>query len=1291
MSDLESFESRFTTEQISLFAELIEKHWVRLDFESQDEKIAEILYRFEAVGLDKRWNGIPQEILSIFSKLKANLDSSEWNDVSRKLSEFREEYPAYKKSLIEAEERAREKAEKDARERKASEELAKEELRKKEEQLKATRRLQASEKAEAIRLQAKLESRNGRMAVPTEFDRNYADVILKECVELAITAITINKVEESIARILTLILDGNKSSRAIQVRLSARSKEAEIVIAFLFLGKANDFIAPLWRGRVINGRHVMDQLYAYNLAIQFTESKEQALIFSTYFPEPPDLESRVKIANVIYACIQDGEVTLEASLPTLVKFIPVEAMSEQILLSSLKMHYVGNWRTRFFRLLDLTDTEEHSPLIESLTGTSREYLDLAHDEYRAEKLDMFATQRLVDGNVQCGFGMKIEKISLAVKAEYIENLIKYGQVTNNLIRDYLYEDGVEKKSEIAEICLRFQDISLENFIGVAAILESCYSPQALLDALNTHEYPTDNEEIWQLRKRLLFATKNLDAVIVLDGDRKFVEQDDNLDFALLALQSGDYQACKQILEREFGKFNSILELDVIGQMATARKVEFLPYILKFEEISDPKVIIEVAKLEISEGRLLSAGEHLGKLVEAQNSDAAALMLKVKEPTGETPFEDLYLATQTSDFEMKVVAYRELSKHYAYVGDMESAQQYAEVFAPDDDESAYLLATIVKNSRTSYWAEEVLVRTSFEEQDSFRNRFITYGFSRDSELEDYNLHKNLITRNIKQSSQRSTSGAIRVTEDWYCRKALLNEYSDETSGPTSLSFNFSSCRIHDRALQERIKFGYRSPQSRQVDKTVLLNFKQDAEIRDFASKATPSMLKILSDLQASGFQPRKWQEKAFAEWVDHARQGMIEAVTGSGKSYLGALAAAEALDDGYAVLIVVPTQILCDQWIEGPLRALHRDGLVNKIGNAKSNAAPDASAVVPGKITVAVLKSIIDNPSYLPGSHLNSCLIADELHNYGGLETSKALGANFRRRLGMTATLADSESLGFFKNYFGGDPIYTYDFGDAVRDGAVSKFDLVMIGVRPNDLERELYTEAESQMRTAREEIIKSFSIGRDANSFERGLAALENAGRAKDLTDRYKLLKKRADSIISNSQSKLRAVNIISSFIGSRGNTIVFSDVNSNAKNVRQILANEGVLGEIVNSDVSPSERKLLIEKLENKSISALISPKALDEGVDIKVLTVGLFVGVQAQRRRLIQRLGRVLRVQSGKKKPVVIIPFNVGSSEDPTIPGNEKLQLGKFDFIGANADTIKSFQVGEEDSIKESLKLFL
>jgi len=1307
-----SSNSGFTQAQNEIFAEIIEFLNASYDNEQQDKIVSDVIYRYITPGLDKRWAGIPLDLLNYFYKLVQTFTKDNWEYIPYYYSSFRDSfYSGYKRDLVEKanklaeEERIEAKEEENIRfanirleEEKqiakvASEkkelvdaEIEKEAIKKKNLDSARRNREIVSAKAEDLRKVARDVSRNGRVAVPHEFDRSYSAAIFEEAIELCKEALSSGNIDFAIQRITELVLEGNPSSRALTIRLGAQNKEAELVVAFLYLGRATKFIAPIRRGRQTENGRVYDQLYAYNLVWRFTETKQQALVFAAFFTEPTDLASRVIIVNTIYECIKNENYPIEDFMHLLVEYIPLEAMDVLFLKSSIMFPKLGDWRSRFYRLLDV-DPDYYEKIINDSFALDAEYLSLVHNEFLATKGDLEATQELLRAGKQSSFNADIVDLSITQKAEYIEKLVSAGRASNALATQYLSQDGSIKNLEILKALFELPDLDTSNFLEVCRLLENQVDASYLLEIVDSYEFEEEDEEFSRLRIRLLFATRKLDDLILIDAEKEFTDEDDVLRLALLTLEEDEYVACRQLLERKFGTFRSILDLEAISQMSKSRLVDYLPYILKYENIVDPKIITEVAVLEILENRKSNAALRLRPLLESGDADAAALMLTAQVPNTETPFEELELALQTKDLELRIVAYREIAKRYAHLGNIEMAKAFAEPIANDDIESAYLLATVIKDSLTAYWAIEVLDRSDIAQQTFLKATFIDYGFTSFSELEDYNLHKYLISPKQRNVESRPSSQGIRVSEDWYCRKSLLSETAELQSERMRLSYNFTSCKVHHVAFRQRVQFGFNIPTNHSIDEISIANFLQDAIPRSLKDNPTQSMRLIIEDLALQGFEPREWQQKAFLEWVQHGRHGMIEAVTGSGKSYLGALAAAEALDDGYAVLIVVPTQILCDQWIEGPLKALHRKNLVNKIGNARSNIAPDAHSVVPGKITVAVMKSIVDNPGYLPGNHINSCLIADEIHNYGGQETSKVLGANFRRRLGMTATLADSESLAFFKNYFGGDAIYAYDFETAVREKAVSNFDLVLIGVMPNDLEKNLYTEAEYQVRLSKDELIRKFAIPRDSVGFEKGIAALENANKGAEIVAKYKSLKRRADSIVANSQSKLKAISTVAGFVSMRGNTIVFSDVNSNAKNVQQILANEGVLGEVVNAEVSPTERREFVQKLFDKKLSALISPKALDEGIDIKGLTVGLFVGVQGQRRRLIQRLGRVLRVQEGKSKPVVIIPFNVGSTEDPNVPGNDRLQLGKFDFIGANADSIRDFHVNDQSEIREYL----
>ena len=83
----------------------------------------------------------------------------------------------------------------------------------------------------------------------------------------------------------------------------------------------------------------------------------------------------------------------------------------------------------------------------------------------------------------------------------------------------------------------------------------------------------------------------------------------------------------------------------------------------------------------------------------------------------------------------------------------------------------------------------------------------------------------------------------------------------------------------------------------------------------------------------------------------------------------------------------------------------------------------------------------------------------------------------------------------------------------------------------------------------------------------------------------------------------------------------------------------------------------------------------------------MGLFVGVRRQRLQLIQRLGRVLRFEEDKEKPLIIIPVNRNTWEDPNLQGNERLQYSALNLIVQHADVVHVTDVANSSQIQRIL----
>src|SRR6476661_10805711 len=88
---------------------------------------------------------------------------------------------------------------------------------------------------------------------------------------------------------------------------------------------------------------------------------------------------------------------------------------------------------------------------------------------------------------------------------------------------------------------------------------------------------------------------------------------------------------------------------------------------------------------------------------------------------------------------------------------------------------------------------------------------------------------------------------------------------------------------------------------------------------------------------------RWQLEALRSWLRCGRRGVVEAVTGSGKTDLAIAAAADALRRGRFVLVLVPSRVLMEQW-HGRLTAAFPGARIGLLGDTGRDR-PDACDVL----------------------------------------------------------------------------------------------------------------------------------------------------------------------------------------------------------------------------------------------------------------------------------------------------------------------------------------------------------
>ena len=157
----------------------------------------------------------------------------------------------------------------------------------------------------------------------------------------------------------------------------------------------------------------------------------------------------------------------------------------------------------------------------------------------------------------------------------------------------------------------------------------------------------------------------------------------------------------------------------------------------------------------------------------------------------------------------------------------------------------------------------------------------------------------------------------------------------------------------------------------------------------------------------------WQADTLNAWERRGGRGVVEAVTGTGKTMVGVAAALDELDRRGQVIVLVPTVELQHQWVAELEPRLAGSERVGRLG----------AGAVDSLTTHDVLVAVVNTARSLDVRPIRQggLLVADECHRYGSAVNRLALDGRFRRRLGLSATYArdDDGDLAWLDPYFGG--------------------------------------------------------------------------------------------------------------------------------------------------------------------------------------------------------------------------------------------------------------------------------
>lgn len=433
----------------------------------------------------------------------------------------------------------------------------------------------------------------------------------------------------------------------------------------------------------------------------------------------------------------------------------------------------------------------------------------------------------------------------------------------------------------------------------------------------------------------------------------------------------------------------------------------------------------------------------------------------------------------------------------------------------------------------------------------------------------------------------------------------------------------------------------------------------------------------------GHAPYPWQMEAYVWWHQQGSRGTIEAVTGTGKTLVGVAAIAEVVRARGRAIVLVPTIVLQGQWqIE----------LSRRIPGIRIAAMGGGSSDFDANhdVLVGVVNSASRYHKTLEGRY--ALLIADECHRYGAESYRFALLESATARLGLTATMErlDDAVDSIIRPYFGN--AFVYDYDRAITDKVLASFVVAQAGIHLSEAEREAFEEADAEFKRARAALINKYGYPSGPNDFGEFMNRAARAAKAFGFFGEPKSAKQfiRAFAarrrILAETPARLELLARLGAAIEDSSRTLVFTETKEAADAARASLVDSGISAETYHSDINPQERDSRLRAFAEGRCRALVAVRALDEGVDVPDVDLGVVLTASRQKRQMIQRLGRVIRKKSDGRYARLINVFAIDSPEDPDQGGHEAF----YDLLENAADEIERFEPEQTHALLAFLRRF-
>lgn len=389
----------------------------------------------------------------------------------------------------------------------------------------------------------------------------------------------------------------------------------------------------------------------------------------------------------------------------------------------------------------------------------------------------------------------------------------------------------------------------------------------------------------------------------------------------------------------------------------------------------------------------------------------------------------------------------------------------------------------------------------------------------------------------------------------------------------------------------------------------------------------------------------WQQRALDCWRAANHRGVIEAVTGAGKTRVGLAAIADALDSSMRVLVVVPTTVLLDQW---------RQQIHKHLGlQAGALGGGHKARLADHQVVVAMVHSASRIERLLPVS-AGGLIVCDEVHRYGATTFARVLQEPFVRRLGLTATFErnDDGLDDHLLPYFGG-VTYSLTYRKALDEQVIAPFRVAIVRVDLDAEEQDRYEETHREAQAARMKLIWEYGLPEEPFGEFMAEVALLAGGPRKDpatkLARRFLSSFTETRRILGETSRKLDVLSHLDPAILASHGTLIFASTVNGALRAARTVAASGIRADALHSDMTLPERRAVLNRFAQRELQVVAAPLVLDEGVDVPDANLAIILAASKTRRQMIQRLGRVVRLKTDGGRAHLALVVARNTSEDP------------------------------------------